>query len=95
MVELRPLERLIGDTGWSYADAPADLTIAPLSPAEFGSFLADQDDLGTKSWPRFVRLAEAIPRTATNKVVKRELRDAGAACATWQRGERDRVYGSA
>ena len=64
----------------------------PLDPAAFGAFLAEQDDLGTKSWPRFVRIADQIPRTATNKVLKRDLREAGAASATWRRGERDRTY---
>ncbi len=36
-------------------------------------FLAEQEDLGPKQWPRFVRLAGALPRTATYKVLKRAL----------------------
>lgn len=39
----------------------------------FHRFLAGQPDLGPKQWPRFVRLAGALPRTATYKVIKREL----------------------
>lgn len=41
--------------------------------AGFHRFLADQGDLGPKQWPRFVRLAEELPRTATYKVLKRVL----------------------
>ncbi|HWB66760.1 MAG TPA: AMP-binding protein [Mycobacteriales bacterium] len=43
----------------------------------FGEFLAAQPDLGTKWAPRFVRLVEAMPLTATNKVDKAPLRAAG------------------
>jgi fatty-acyl-CoA synthase len=39
----------------------------------FREFLAGQPDLGPKQWPSFVRVAEALPRTATFKVLKREL----------------------
>jgi fatty-acyl-CoA synthase len=41
--------------------------------ARFHRFLADQADLGPKQWPRFVRLAGELPRTATYKVLKRVL----------------------
>ncbi len=67
---------------------------ASLGPEELAEFLAAQPDLGSKAWPRFVRIARALPSTATNKVLKREL----AAEATdttdpvWVRGERDRRY---
>lgn len=37
-------------------------------------FLAHQGDLGTKWAPRFVRMMDALPITATNKVLKRALR---------------------
>ena len=43
----------------------------------FGSldaFLNEQRDLGTKWAPRYIRLIEELPRTATSKVVKRPLR---------------------
>ncbi|ORA31910.1 fatty-acid--CoA ligase FadD1 [Mycobacterium aquaticum] len=44
-----------------------------LTPEEFGQFLAAQPDLSPKSWPRFVWLADDLPTTATNKILKREL----------------------
>ncbi|MEZ0051833.1 fatty-acyl-CoA synthase [Mycobacterium sp. MAA66] len=44
-----------------------------LTPAEFAEFLAQQQDLSPKSWPRYVWLAGDLPSTATNKILKREL----------------------
>lgn len=52
---------------------------ATLDPAEFTEFLAAQTDLSPKAWPRHVWIAEQLPATATNKVLKRELISAGAA----------------
>ena len=49
------------------------VTTAPLSPDELADFLAGQPDLSPKAWPRYVRIAPRLPRTATNKVLKREL----------------------
>lgn len=46
---------------------------ATLTPAEFTDFLAVQPDLSPKAWPRYVWVADDLPSTATNKVVKREL----------------------
>lgn len=46
---------------------------ASLTPEEFGAFLADQPDLSPKAWPRYVWLADDLPATATNKIVKRAL----------------------
>ena len=46
---------------------------ATLTPAAFGEFLAAQRDMSPKAWPRHVWIADALPSTATNKVVKREL----------------------
>jgi fatty-acyl-CoA synthase len=46
---------------------------ATLSPQEFAEFLAAQRDLSPKAWPRFVWLADDLPSTATNKILKREL----------------------
>ncbi|NYJ02503.1 fatty-acyl-CoA synthase [Nocardioides thalensis] len=68
---------------------------ATLSPAELEEFLAAQDDLSPKAWPRFVRLMERLPSTATNKVLKRELVAEGVATAdpVWVREERGRAYG--
>ncbi|WP_454791298.1 fatty-acid--CoA ligase FadD1 [Mycolicibacterium lutetiense] len=44
-----------------------------LTPGEFSAFLAQQQDLSPKSWPRYVWLADDLPSTATNKILKREL----------------------
>ncbi|MFB8001964.1 AMP-binding protein [Nocardia sp. NPDC056000] len=43
-------------------------------PELFGEFLAAQPDLGTKWAPRFVRVTESIPVTATRKIDKPALR---------------------
>lgn len=45
-------------------------------PAAFAAFLAEQPDMGAKWWPRFVRVTERIPLTASNKVDKAPLRAA-------------------
>jgi AMP-binding enzyme C-terminal domain len=46
---------------------------ASLTPAEFGAFLAGQGDLGPGQQPRFVRVADRLPRTPTFKVLTRLL----------------------
>ena len=46
-----------------------------LTADELWSFLGEQADLSPKAWPSVVRILDALPRTATNKVLKRELRD--------------------
>jgi fatty-acyl-CoA synthase len=69
---------------------------AELTPAELESFLVDQADLSPKAWPRFVRVNEALPQTATNKILKRELIKAGATAdggMLWERPGRQRSYG--
>ena len=43
-------------------------------PDAFGRFLTEQPDLGTKWAPRFVRVVEDIPVTATRKIDKKDLR---------------------
>lgn len=43
-------------------------------PETFAAFLQAQADLGTKWAPRFVRVVDQIPVTATNKVQKNSLR---------------------
>jgi fatty-acyl-CoA synthase len=72
------------------------VTTAPITSQEWESFLAEQPDLGTKAWPRYVRLVDTLPRTATNKVLKRELQaqgvPEGAPGTTWTRAERGRSY---
>jgi fatty-acyl-CoA synthase len=44
-----------------------------LTPKAFEDFLAAQPDLSPKAWPRYVWIAESLPATATNKILKREL----------------------
>jgi fatty-acyl-CoA synthase len=66
-----------------------------LEPAELEAFLAEQADLPAKAWPRHVRLAPALPATATNKVLKRELIAQGATAGDgvlWSRAERGTSY---
>jgi fatty-acyl-CoA synthase len=46
---------------------------AGLEPEEFEGFLAEQRDLSPKAWPRYVWIADDLPSTATNKILKREL----------------------
>ena len=47
---------------------------APFDGEDFARFLAAQGDLGTKWAPRYVRLCPELPKTATSKILKRELR---------------------
>jgi len=67
---------------------------SPLTAADLESFLAAQGDLSPKAWPRYVQLVDALPRTATNKVLKRTLTDAGvpAGDRVWERAERGTAY---
>lgn len=68
---------------------------AVLTPSSFGDFLAGQPDLSPKAWPRYVRINAALPRTATNKILKRELIEAGVSGGDgvlWEREERGREY---
>jgi fatty-acyl-CoA synthase len=46
---------------------------AELTPTKLTEFLEAQRDLSPKAWPRYVWLAEDLPSTATNKILKREL----------------------
>ncbi|MEB3021735.1 long-chain-fatty-acid--CoA ligase FadD17 [[Mycobacterium] crassicus] len=59
---------------------------ADFDPEEFRAFLAAQGDLGPKQWPVHVRVSADLPRTATFKVLKRELAAEALACAdpVWQ-----------
>jgi fatty-acyl-CoA synthase len=66
-----------------------------LTPEGFEKFLAAQPDLSTKAWPRFVRLNDRLPKTATNKILKRELIQAGVTAAggvLWERVGRGTTY---
>lgn len=49
-------------------------------PLDFGEFLLSQPDLGTKMTPRFIRIVERMPVTATNKVHRVGLRREGFRC---------------
>ena len=63
-------------------------------PVGFGAFLAAQPDLGTKMAPRFVRVVERMPVTATNKIHRARLRREGIRCAdpVWWRPPGERAY---
>lgn len=65
-------------------DCMAALILRPgarFDPAGFAAFLGEQRDLGTKMAPRYVRIAQALPSTETNKILKRVLRDERWDCA--------------
>lgn len=47
---------------------------AAFDPVGFAQFLANQPDLGTKWAPRFVRIVDALPLTATRKIDRKPLR---------------------
>jgi fatty-acyl-CoA synthase len=63
---------------------------ASFDAESFGSFLENQSDLGTKWAPRFVRICEELPLTATNKILKRTLRSQRWECGdpVWWRPEK-------
>ena len=66
-----------------------------LTPAELEAFLQGQEDLSPKAWPRYVWLTDALPATATNKVLKRELTALGSSPVggtLWVRAVRDTSY---
>lgn len=70
------------------------VTTEPVGPEEFEAFLDAQEDLGPKARPAYVLLSDALPRTATNKVLKRDLREQGLAAegTWWVRDERGTAY---
>ncbi len=47
---------------------------ATFDPATFAAFLVAQPDLGTKWAPRFVRIVDSLPLTATRKIDRKPLR---------------------
>ncbi|WP_324784051.1 AMP-binding protein [Streptomyces sp. H51] len=63
-------------------------------PAGFAQFLLAQPDLGTKMAPRFVRVVERMPVTATNKIHRALLRREGVRCAdpVWWRPPGEPAY---
>ena len=84
-----PIERLLGRfpsfASVAVLAVPDDtvgdavLAVAELAPGgafdadAFAAFLDAQPDLGTKWVPRYLRLVDALPRTPTSKVVKRQI----------------------
>jgi fatty-acyl-CoA synthase len=67
---------------------------AAFEPDGFAGFLTDQSDLGTKWAPRYVRITDHLPETATTKVLKRVLRNEGWRCdeEVWWRPEKGAGY---
>jgi fatty-acyl-CoA synthase len=66
-----------------------------LTPDELEKFLATQPDLSPKAWPRFVRINDELPHTATTKILKRDLIRAGVTAAggvLFRRADRDTSY---
>ncbi|MFT4199739.1 fatty-acid--CoA ligase FadD1 [Gordonia sp. (in: high G+C Gram-positive bacteria)] len=67
-----------------------------LTPEAFAAFLAEQSDLSPKAWPRYVRVSSQLPSTATNKILKRELKQQGATAHDsehlWVREARGKTY---
>ena len=63
-------------------------------PRAFAEFLLAQPDLGTKMAPRFVRVVERMPVTATNKIHRARLRKEGVRCAdpVWWRPPGEETY---
>jgi fatty-acyl-CoA synthase len=63
-------------------------------PVGFAEFLAGESDMGTKWAPRYVRITDELPITATTKVLKRVLRAERWRCteAVWWRPERVAPY---
>ncbi|WP_137235642.1 AMP-binding protein [Streptomyces sp. BPSDS2] len=67
---------------------------AAFDPAAFTAFLRAQPDLGTKMAPRFVRILDRMPVTATNKIHRVALRRAGFRCPdpVWWDRDGDGAY---
>jgi fatty-acyl-CoA synthase len=66
-----------------------------LQPTDLEKFLAAQPDLSPKAWPRYVRINDALPSTATNKILKRELIASGVSAhggELWMRPARGKTY---
>jgi fatty-acyl-CoA synthase len=66
----------------------------PFDPEGFAAWFAGQPDAGTKWAPTFVRIADRLPQTATNKVVKAPLAAQRWTCddPVWWRPPRAAAY---
>jgi fatty-acyl-CoA synthase len=67
---------------------------ARFDPSSFAEFLRAQPDLGTKMAPRFLRIVERMPVTATNKIHRVGLRREGFRCQdpVWWRPPGEPAY---
>ena len=85
-------DELVGD------QVMAALVLRPgihLEPSDFEKFLSAQPDLSPKAWPRYVRINDDLPATATNKILKRQLIAAGVGAqggVLWTRAARGSTY---
>jgi fatty-acyl-CoA synthase len=84
-------DTIVGDQVMAALQLHPDATF---DAAAFGRFLEGQPDLGTKSAPRFVRVCDALPITATSKVLTRALRAERWHCTdpVWWRPGREATY---
>ncbi|WP_110208804.1 AMP-binding protein [Nocardioides daejeonensis] len=58
----------------------------PFDPEGFRTFLDAQPDLGTKWAPAFIKVTEELPRTPSNKVIKRQVdRGLASPLGVWER----------
>ncbi|GGF21721.1 long-chain-fatty-acid--CoA ligase [Williamsia phyllosphaerae] len=77
--------------GTEIGDEIVASVVGDVGAEELTEFLSAQTDLGPKQWPTHVCLVEELPRTATFKVLKREL--AGATLdPTWSLDRATRSY---
>jgi len=96
----RVIERFPGVVGAAVFGVPDDHTAddqvmavvemadgTAFDPAAFDDFLGQQRDLGTKWSPRYLRVVDRLPVTATNKIDKAPLRT-----ARWTATGSDPVY---
>lgn len=67
-----PDERTVDDQ----VMAALEYDASAFDPTAFDAFLAEQRDMGTKWAPRYVRVVDALPVGATNKLDKKPLRSA-------------------
>ena len=72
--------------------AAALILRSDLGPEDLERFLDEQADLSSKARPRYVRVVNDLPRTATHKVLHRELTAAGITDVTWTREARGTKY---
>jgi fatty-acyl-CoA synthase len=71
---------------------------ALFDPSAFAQWIDSQTDVGPKWRPRYVRVAQSLPSTATNKILKRTLvhekfrSDRTGGDPVWVRGRGEDVY---